>query len=129
MTGGRNIGIDYLTSVNDRPHAWRDLDVALEGEGPAAALTASFDAELNQVFENDLADPKNGFLEYTIARLPDGRPRVENGKPTPTFGPEDHLPQKVLDEYRGKRKLWGHTLRDNALAFAPLRHPPLEDTI
>jgi putative cardiolipin synthase len=46
ITGGRNIGIDYLTEPADRKGAWRDMDVELDGEGPAKGLSAAFDAEL-----------------------------------------------------------------------------------
>jgi len=82
-------------------------------------------SELTRDFEADLANPEYGFLEYTIEKDADGKPVLRDGKPIPTFGPEDHLPQEVLDEYKGKRKLWGKTLREKVGYFEPPRHPPL----
>jgi phosphatidylserine/phosphatidylglycerophosphate/cardiolipin synthase-like enzyme len=48
ITGGRNIGIDYLTEPVDRKGAWRDMDVELRGTGPAKGLKAAFDAEMGK---------------------------------------------------------------------------------
>jgi len=39
ITGGRNIGREYLTSGLIFP-SWRDMDVAIEGAGPARFATA-----------------------------------------------------------------------------------------
>ena len=78
-------------------------------------------------FERDKGTKENGFIEYTIQRHPDGRPVVKDGKPVPVFGPEDHLPPKVLEDYKKLRQTFGHTLRDNLGAFEPLRHPRLQD--
>lgn len=100
----------------------------VNSEVGAAVWSREMATDLKQVVDDDLANPKNGFLEYKIRTYDDGRAIVKDGKPQPLFGPEDHLPQKVLDDYRGKRKLWGHTLRNNFDAFIPLRHPPLADT-
>jgi putative cardiolipin synthase len=80
-------------------------------------------SDLLKEFNKDLADPSNGFLEYTIQKTPAGRPVLKDGKPVPKFGPENHLPQDVLDDYAGKRKLWGHTLRNSLPHLQPLRHP------
>jgi len=76
--------------------------------------------------EGDLRDPANGFLEYKIRKDDSGKAVLQNGKPVIVFGPEQHLPKEVLEDYKGRRKLWGHTLRDNFEVFEPLRHPPLE---
>jgi putative cardiolipin synthase len=46
VTGGRNIGIDYLTEGADRKGAWRDMDIELTGAGPAKGLTAALEAEI-----------------------------------------------------------------------------------
>lgn len=53
------------------------------------------------------------------------RPLVKDGQPVVEFDPEDHLPQKLLEEYRKKRELWGPTLRENLGYFEPLRQPKL----
>ncbi|MBL8952944.1 MAG: phosphatidylserine/phosphatidylglycerophosphate/cardiolipin synthase family protein [Myxococcaceae bacterium] len=83
--------------------------------------------DLLRSLENDLLDPSNGFLEYTIERdAVTGRAKLVNGQPVITFGPEDHLPAAVLEDYKGRRKLWGQTLRNNVPYLEPLRHPPLE---
>lgn len=100
----------------------------VNSEVGAAVWSREMATDLKKVVDGDLADPKNGFIEYKIRKYDDGRAVVKGGKPQPLFGPEDHLPQKVLDDYKGKRKLWGHTLRNNFDAFIPLRHPPLADT-
>ncbi|MFL5319404.1 MAG: phospholipase D-like domain-containing protein [Myxococcaceae bacterium] len=46
VTGGRNIGQDYFADPTDMQGAWRDMDVSLEGAGPAKGLTAAMEAEL-----------------------------------------------------------------------------------
>lgn len=76
--------------------------------------------------DKDLADPVNGFLEYKIERNPDGSAVLKDGNPVIEFGPDDHLPKEVLEDYKGRRKLWGKTLRENVRYLAPLRHPKLE---
>jgi phosphatidylserine/phosphatidylglycerophosphate/cardiolipin synthase-like enzyme len=100
----------------------------VNSEVGAAVKSKDFAKDLLAAFEKDKADPKNGVLEYTIQKDETGKAVLNDGKPIPTFGPEDHLPQKILEEYAGKRKLWGHTLRDNLPYFAPLRHPGLTDS-
>jgi phosphatidylserine/phosphatidylglycerophosphate/cardiolipin synthase-like enzyme len=94
-----------------------EVGAVVESKEIAADLLAAFDA--------DLADPANGFVEYRIQRDTHGRPLLKNGEPLVEFGPEHHLPQELLEEYRGKRELWGNTLRDNFDYFGPLRHPKL----
>lgn len=84
-------------------------------------------AELLQSYESDVGNPRYGFLEYKIQKDESGRPIVKDGKPVPLFGPEDHLPQKILEEYKPKRERWGHTLREHLPYFEPLRHPKLPD--
>lgn len=83
-------------------------------------------ADLAAKLDEDLKDKENGFLEYTIQRQPDGKPVLVDGKPVPLFGPENHLPKEVLEDYQGRRQLWGHTLRDNLELFAPLRHGSID---
>lgn len=73
-------------------------------------------------FDKDKADPKNGFIQYTIKRDADGKAVLENGKPVVEFGPENHLPKDVLEKYAKKRELWGEKLRDNVPWLKPLRH-------
>lgn len=82
--------------------------------------------DLTRELDKDLADPSNGFLEYTIQRDANGRAVLKDGQPVVVFGPEDHLPKEVLEDYEGRRKLWGHTLRNNLPQLKPLRHPKLE---
>lgn len=96
-----------------------EVGAVIKSREVASDLLAAFDA--------DKADPANGFLEYTIQRDAQGKAIVKDGKPVPAFGPEDHLPAKVLEEYASKRQRWGHTLRENLPYFEPLRHPALPD--
>jgi cardiolipin synthase C len=84
-------------------------------------------AELLQDYKDDLSNPRYGFIEYTIQKDADGKAIVKDGKPVPKFGPEDHLPQKILEEYKPKRERWGHLLRDHLPQFKPLRHARLPD--
>ncbi|MFT3711134.1 MAG: phosphatidylserine/phosphatidylglycerophosphate/cardiolipin synthase family protein [Archangium sp.] len=46
VTGGRNIAQDYYANPKDLKGAWRDMDVLVEGPGPAAGLKEAFEAEL-----------------------------------------------------------------------------------
>lgn len=80
-------------------------------------------ADLKREFDQDISDPANGFLEYKIQKDAAGNAILKDGRPIPVFGPEDHLPQEILDDYAKKRKLWGQTLRNNVPYLKPLRHP------
>lgn len=73
--------------------------------------------------EKDRAAVSNGFLEYRIEKDANGEAVLKDGKPIPVFGPENHLPPELIEEYSKKRKLWGQTLRENLGYFEPLRHP------
>lgn len=46
ITGGRNISKDYLVDPRDHPSAYIDMDVVVEGESAARALTEAFSSEL-----------------------------------------------------------------------------------
>ena len=46
VTGGRNISKDYLSDPRDLPGAYIDMDIFVEGETAAAALTEAFTSEL-----------------------------------------------------------------------------------
>lgn len=45
MIGGRNISAEYFAHPEDDPHAFRDMDVVLEGHGMAQGLTRAFEVE------------------------------------------------------------------------------------
>lgn len=85
----------------------------------------SFTRRMNEVFEADMADPRNGVVEYRIERDARGRAVLEDGAPKVLFGPEDHLPPELLQKYAGKRSFW-MGVRDNLPYFRPLRRPALE---
>ena len=46
ITGGRNISKEYLVDPRDLPGAYIDMDVVVEGETAATALTEAFSSEL-----------------------------------------------------------------------------------
>ncbi len=48
ITGGRNIGREYLTQPEDMKAAWRDMDVEIEGERATAALRESVRREFER---------------------------------------------------------------------------------
>lgn len=99
------------------------LSGKVNSEVGAVVKSKELAADLLKEFDTDLADPSNGFLEYTIKKDANGQAILKDGKPIPVFGPEDHLPAAVLDDYRGRRKLWGQTLRNAVPYLKPLRHP------
>ena len=91
----------------------------------AVVKSSQLAGDLTRELDKDLADPANGFLEYQIQRDANGRAVLKDGQPVVVFGPEHHLPKAVLEDYAGRRKLWGHTLRNNVPQLKPLRHPKL----
>jgi phosphatidylserine/phosphatidylglycerophosphate/cardiolipin synthase-like enzyme len=97
----------------------------VNSEVGAVLKSKEFARDLLSSFEKDRADPRHNMLEYTIQRDANGKAVLVDGKPVVTFGPEHHLPQKMLEEYAKKRKTWGETLRENVPYLAPLRHPGL----
>lgn len=99
----------------------------VNSEVGAAVKSKAFAKDLMDAFLADKDNPKNGVLEYTIQKDAHGGAVLKDGKPVPTFGPEDHLPKAILEDYAKRRKLWAHTLRDNVPYLAPLRHPQLTD--
>lgn len=78
--------------------------------------------DLLAAFDEDKANPANGFIEYRIKKDANGKAVLENGKPVREFGPEDHLPKELLEEYAKKRNTWGNLVRNNVPHFKPLRH-------
>lgn len=90
----------------------------------AVMHSRDFNSRMQRVYEADSLDPRNGILEYRIAKDDSGCAILKDGKPVPVFGPEDHLPAKILEDYSGRRKTWGW-LRDTLPYFRPLRHPKL----
>jgi len=94
----------------------------VNGEVGAVVKSKEFAADLLGAFDEDKADPANGFLEYKIQKDADGMAVLKDGKPVPVFGPEDHLPADVLEVYRKKRQTWGNLIRNNVPLFKPLRH-------
>ena len=67
ITGGRNIARDYLSDPRDLPTAYTDMDIFLEGNQPARALTEAFSSELrgprvHRVDDDDGFDDLEGLL-------------------------------------------------------------------
>ncbi|MGV3621200.1 MAG: phospholipase D-like domain-containing protein [Archangium sp.] len=94
----------------------------VNSEVGAVVKSRELASDLMQAFENDKADPANGFIQYTIERDATGKAVLKDGKPVPTFGPENHLSQEMLETYAKKRNLWGNLIRNNIPQFEPLRH-------
>lgn len=67
------------------------LSSMVNGELMLAAKSRPLARELGTAFANDLADPAQAVREYTIARNADGTPKLVDGKPIVTSGPEDHM--------------------------------------
>jgi phosphatidylserine/phosphatidylglycerophosphate/cardiolipin synthase-like enzyme len=97
----------------------------VNGEIGAVMKSKAFNARMREVFVADQADPKNGVLEYAIEKDESGRAILAGGKPKVVFGPDDHLPKKVLEDYASRRKNWMRA-RDSLPYFRPLRRPALE---
>ncbi len=98
----------------------------VNSEVAAAIWSPGFAADVNASFAADRDDPKNGVLEYKIARDEEGRAILKDGKPIVLFGPEDHLPQEILDEYAPRIRNWRMIRR--LPYFDGLDHPTLEET-
>jgi len=98
----------------------------VNSEVGAVVLSPSFAKEAAGAIRDDLVSPANGMVEYKIKRDAAGRAVLEDGKPVVEFGPENHLPEKVLKSYSWKRTFWNF-LRWLGLFgfFKPLQHPPL----
>ena len=94
----------------------------VNGEVGAVVKSKELAADLLGAFDQDKADPANGFLEYRIQKDANGKAVLKDGKPVPAFGPEDHLPKEMLEAYAKKRNLWGNLIRNNIPHFEPLRH-------
>lgn len=92
----------------------------------AVMKSRSYTAAMKAAFVADAEDPKNGVVEYTIRRDASGKAVLQDGKPIVEFGPEHHLPAKMLEEYAGRRFTWG-LIREHLPQFGPLRHPKLAD--
>ncbi len=77
-----------------------------------------------KTYEADVTDPANGFVEYTIARNEDGTPRLtDSGDPIVTFGPEDHLTDKMLESYESIRAKASWIRRIGLLQSMLLKRP------
>lgn len=94
----------------------------VNSEVGAVVKSKELASDLMAAFEHDKADPANGFIQYTIERDATGKAVLKDGKPVPTFGPENHLSQEMLETYAKKRNLWGNLIRNNIPQFSPLRH-------
>lgn len=94
----------------------------VNGEVGAVVKSKELASDLLLAFEQDKADPANGFIEYTIAKNADGTAALKDGQPVAVFGPENHLPAEMLETYRKKTNLWGNLIRNNLPQFKPLRH-------
>jgi phosphatidylserine/phosphatidylglycerophosphate/cardiolipin synthase-like enzyme len=94
----------------------------VNGEVGAVTRSTELANDLLAAYADDLKNPANGFIEYTIEKDAQGNAVLKDGKPVRKFGPEDHLPQDVLETYSKKRHLWGEQLRSWLPYFKPLRH-------
>lgn len=72
----------------------------INGEAIALTRSPSVVRQLEQAFRNDMADPANNVLEYTIQRDAEGKPVLRNGEPIVTFGPENHVSPSAMHFYR-----------------------------
>lgn len=96
----------------------------INGEVGALIESKEVATDLTAAFADDTNDPSNGFLEYTIEKDAQGNAVIRDGEPVRKFGPEEHLPKEVLEDYAKKKHLWGKVIRDNIGYFEPLRHGP-----
>ncbi|MEZ0313122.1 MAG: phospholipase D-like domain-containing protein, partial [Myxococcota bacterium] len=91
-------------------------------------------ADLTASILRELADPRNGVIEYTIRRHADGAAvlvdrnagtgRPPDWQPVVEHGPEHHLRADVLTAYAGHRRAWNRR-RGYLGQLAPLRRAPL----
>jgi phosphatidylserine/phosphatidylglycerophosphate/cardiolipin synthase-like enzyme len=95
----------------------------VNGEVGAVVWSREMNRAAREAFGADRRDPTHGVREYRIQRGPDGAPLLMNGQPTRLFGPEDHLPAEICQQYRRRRRLWN--LVRLLPRFAALRRPPL----
>ena len=72
------------------------LSTEVNGEIMEAIHSPATARRLEQQFERDRADPRNGVVEYTILRDRSGRPLLRDGQPVVTFGPEHHVSRARL---------------------------------
>jgi putative cardiolipin synthase len=99
----------------------------VNSEVGAAVWSESFNQELMGSFIEDLEEKDNGVVEYLIERDENGLAVLDDeGNPIPVFGPEDHLPPEVLEDYEGRRETWNG--RRHWPWLQPLNHPPLRET-
>jgi hypothetical protein len=80
-------------------------------------------ADLLAPFEEDLKDPANGFIEYTIKRDADGKPVLKDGHPVVEFGPEHHLPKDHLRSTPRSGTCGAAMLRENLPMFRAAAAP------
>ena len=59
ITGGRNISKDYFVDSRDVPSAYIDMDILIEGERAARALTEAFSSELTAKRAKTLSKSEN----------------------------------------------------------------------
>lgn len=112
---------DILTLVSTY-----NLDILsgeINSEVGAAIWSEDLTADTNKSFDDDIADPKNGFVEYMIQRDADGHAVLHNGEPIPTFGPDWHLSAALMEKYDCLRKLV--RIGRKLPMFNSLDHPPL----
>jgi len=64
VTGGRNIGREYLVAPEDMPYSWRDTDVIIEGQGAALGMREAVDVE----FERDVNHRIKADLIYNFRK-------------------------------------------------------------
>jgi putative cardiolipin synthase len=104
------------------------LSGRINGEIGAITLSAAFAKDLNDAIAKDLAEPSNGFVQWTIQKDASGKAVLDaDGKPIVTRGPKDDISQKMQRMYSPIQ------MACRAMTFtqtcAPLRHPPLEEAL
>ncbi len=94
------------------------LSSQVNSEVGALVWGEEFAAETNAGILRDSQDPRNGVVQYTIKRDENGKPVRSDGLPVldekgellndpeVTYGPENHLDEKLIKFYEKKKKRW-----------------------
>lgn len=104
------------------------LSGRINGEIGAVTLSAPFAKDLNDKIAADLAEPANGFVQWTIQKDAKGNAVLDdNGRPIVTRGPQQDISKKLQRIYSPVQMIC------RAMTYtqtcAPLRHPPLEEAL
>jgi phosphatidylserine/phosphatidylglycerophosphate/cardiolipin synthase-like enzyme len=121
---GKTFVIDgALTGVSTYNADW--LSARVNSEEVALSWSKLFAADTLKRYEDLLADPEHGFVEYKIKRDEQGRALVKGGQPIVEYGPENHCPKDVLEKLDKERALLTYA-RDHLESLSPLRRPKLD---